>query len=401
MVIILVDINFLSNIKIIDLTKSLAGPIATMILGDLGADVIKIEPLEGDETRLWAPLVDGESVYFMSINRSKRSIALDLKTSEGKEIFYKLVEKADVIIENFRPDVPKRLGVDYESLKRINDKIIYCAIRGFGSDSVYKDKPAYDLLIQAMSGFMTTTGSENDPPVRASFALFDVFTGMMSVVAILTMLLRRSREGVGGYIEVSLYDTSIFSMSYIPMIYLMTGRRPGRYGHAHPSIVPYQAFRCSDNKWIAVAVTNERFWNNLCEALDLKDLCQDPRFKTNPDRVRNRSELIPVLEKKFLENTREYWLKKLEEHDVPAAPVYEIDEVFKDPHVINSGLVISMSHKNLREIKQILLPVKFDERRPSPKYSPPVLGEHTIEILKELGYSEDKIRELFNRKIVR
>jgi formyl-CoA transferase len=371
-----------------------------MILGELGADVIKIEPPEGDETRYWAPIVDGESVYFMSINRNKRSIVIDLKTSEGREIFYRLVEKSDVVIENFRPDVPKRLGIDYETLKKHNDKLIYCAIRGFGSDSPYRDKPSYDLLIQALSGLMLSTGRENDPPVRVAFALFDIYTGMIAAITILSSLVKRMRSGEGSYIEVSLYDTAIFSMTYIPMIYLVTGNKPKRYGHAHPSIVPYQAFLTRDNKWIAIAVTNDRFWSNLCKALEREDLCTDPRFRSNPDRVRNREELIKILEEEFRKKTREEWLKILEKHDVPAAPVYELDEVFKDPHVVSSKIVVEVPHTKLGSVKQIVFPAKINGERPSIKHPPPILGEHTDEILREIGFSDYQIRILREKKVI-
>ena len=371
-----------------------------MILGELGADVIKIEPPEGDETRYWAPIVDGESVYFMSINRNKRSIVIDLKTNEGREIFYRLVEKSDVVIENYRPDVPKRLGIDYETLRKHNDKLIYCAIRGFGSDSPYRDKPSYDLLIQALSGLMLSTGRENDPPVRVAFALFDIYTGMIAAITILSSLIKRMRSGEGSYIEVSLYDTAIFSMTYIPMIYLVTGNKPKRYGHAHPSIVPYQAFLTRDNKWIAIAVTNDRFWNNLCKALEREDLCIDPRFRSNPDRVRNREELIKTLEEEFRKKTREEWIKILEKHDVPAAPVYELDEVFKDPHVVSSKIVIEVPHTKLGSVKQIVFPAKINSERPSTKHPPPILGEHTNEILRELGLSDNEIKILRDKKVV-
>lgn len=392
---------FLKNLTILDLTKSLAGPIATMILGDLGAEVIKIEPPEGDETRLWAPLIDGESVYFMSINRSKKSIVIDLKTDEGREILYRLVERSDILIENFRPDVPKRLGIDYDTLKNYNKTLIYCAIRGFRSDSIYRSKASYDLLIQAMSGLMLSNGREEDPPVRNVFALFDIYTGLIASIAILASLTHRSRYGEGVYIEVPLYDTAIFSMTYIPLIYLMTGRKPARLGHAHPSIVPYQAFQCADGKWIAVAVTNERFWNNLCKALDLSDLCSDPRFSGNPNRVANREILIETLEKRFREKSRDEWIKILDKYDVPHAPVYELDEVFKDPYVVSSDIVVSMNHSKLGAIKQLTLPIIVNGERVKPRSPPPILGEHTDEILRSLGYDDERIRVLRERSIVK
>jgi Predicted acyl-CoA transferases/carnitine dehydratase len=289
----------LNGIKIIDFTRVLAGPFATMILGDLGAEIIKIEPPEGDETRYWAPFINGESVYFLSINRNKKSLTLDLKKQEHRKIIYELVKQSDVIIENFRVEVPKKLGIDYETLIKFKEDLIYCSIKGFGTGSPYEGKPAYDLLIQAMSGFMMTTGYENQPPVRASFAIFDILAGLIAANSILAALIERNKTGKGKYIEVSLYDTSIFSMSYIAMIFLLTGKEPARLGSAHPSIVPYQTFECSDKKYIAVAITNEKFWGRLCDALNLSYIKE--KFKDNASRVKNREEIVKVLENKFKE----------------------------------------------------------------------------------------------------
>ncbi|MGC9069639.1 MAG: CaiB/BaiF CoA transferase family protein [Thermoprotei archaeon] len=391
----------LDGIKVLDFTRVLAGPFATMILGDLGAEIIKIEPPSGDETRLWAPLLNNESVYFLSINRNKKSIVLDLKKEDAKEIVYKLVKESDVVIENFRSGVPERLGIDYNTLKNIKNDIIYCSIKGFGSTSPYESKPSYDLLVQAMSGFMTVTGEKDSPPIRAAFALFDIIAGLIAVNSILAAIIERSRTGHGKFIEVSLYDSAIFSMSYIAEIYLLTGKIPNKMGSAHPSIVPYQAFKCADNKYIAIAVTNEKFWENLCNVLNMKELYDDPRFKTNPDRVKNRNELIPLLEKKFYEKTRDEWLNILEQADVPCAPVYELNEVFQDPHVLSSGIISTINHNTLGQIKQLSYPVLFNNKRPEIRLPPPILGEHTLSILKKLGYSKDQINKLKSNQTIR
>jgi crotonobetainyl-CoA:carnitine CoA-transferase CaiB-like acyl-CoA transferase len=380
----------LENLKVLDFSRALAGPFATMILGDLGAEVIKIEPPNGDETRSWAPILNGESVYYLSINRNKRSIVLDLKKDEDKEIVYKLVKESDVVVENFRTGVPEKLGIDYNTLRKIKPDIIYCSIKGFGSKSPYEGKPAYDLLIQALSGLMTVTGEEKSPPIRVAFALFDIIAGLIAANSILAAIIERTKTKQGKFIEVSLYDSAIFAMSYIAEIYLLTGKIPRKMGSAHPSIVPYQAFKCKDGKYISIAVTNEKFWANLCEALDMRELLNDPRFKSNIDRVTNREILIPILERKFSERNREDWLKILEKWDVPCAPVYELDEVFQDIHVLSSGILTEINHSILGKIKLLSYPATFDHERPKIRIPPPTLGADTLTILKKLGYTKEK-----------
>jgi len=390
----------LKNVRILDFSRVLAGPFATMVLGDLGAEVIKIEPPNGDETRFWAPLINGESAYFLSINRNKKSIVLDLKKPEAKEIVYKLVRESDVIIENFRSGVPEKLEIDYNTLKKIKPDIIYCSIKGFGSKSPYENKPAYDLLIQAMSGLMTVTGDEESPPIRVAFALFDIIAGLIASTSILAAIIERSMTKQGKFIEVSLYDSAIFAMSYVAEIYLLTGKIPRKMGSAHPSIVPYQTFKCKDDKHIAVAVTNEKFWVNLCEALAMKELCDDPKFKSNPDRVKNRGILIPILEQKFSERARDEWLKVLEKYDVPCAPVYELDEVFQDIHVLSSGIIAEINHNILGTIKQLSYPAMFNNERLKIRLPPPTLGADTLLILEKLGYTKDQIEKLKSNGVI-
>jgi len=390
-------LEILKGLRILDLSHTLAGPMATMILADLGAEVVKVESPVGDETRSWAPFVNGESAYFLSINRGKKSIVVNLKKPKGREIIYRLVRSADIVIENYRPGVREKLGVDYETLLRYNPKLIYVSIKGFRLGSIYQDKPAYDIILQAMSGLMASTGEEGHPPVRVSFALFDVFTAMMAVINILAVLYSGNRPA---YIELPMYDVSVFSMCYVPVMYLLTGRKPRRMGSGHPSIVPYQAFMDSNGRYFIVAAANDRLWRQMCKALGLEELIDDPRFRTNADRVRNRDQLIPLLEKIFREKPREYWIKVLGEAGVPVAPVYEVDEVFNDPYIRDSGIIVKLKHTRLGEIIQLAEPMIINGARPYTRQAPPIMGEHTREILESLGYSLEEIKALKENGVI-
>jgi len=365
----------LEGIRVIDFTHTLAGPFATMVLADLGAEIIKIEPPSGDETRQWAPFVNGVSAYYLSINRGKKSVVLDLTKSEDRDVVYRLVKESHVVFENYRPGVREKLGVDPNKLFEINKNLVYISIKGFRPSSIYEDLPAYDIIIQGLSGIMVSTGYENEPPIRIPFALFDVYTGMVAVIYALTGLLSRKPF----YAEVYLFDTAIFSMCYLPVMYLLTGVKPRRMGHQHPSIVPYQAFQDKDGKWFIVAAANDRFFTKLCEAIGKPELASDPRFNTNPSRVANRDALINILQNIFREKSRDEWIRILRKHGVPVAPVYDFDEVFRDEYVVRE-LIVELKHPLLGTIKQIPQPGTINGERLVSTIHPPLLGEHNNEI---------------------
>lgn len=391
----------LNGIRVLDLSRILVGPFATMMLGDLGAEIIKVEPPYGDDTRYWSPLINGESAYYLSINRNKKSIVINLKEDRGREILYKLVKKSDVFIENFRKGVTEKLRIDYETIKSIKKDIIYCSIHGFDPDSKYGNIAGADILVQAMSGLMDLIGRVCGEPVRVTFALFDIFAGMVAASSILAGLLKRKESGEGIKIDINLFDTSLFSMSYIPMIYLTTGKIPiVRVTSAHPSIVPYQAFKCGDGKYVIIGVFNDKMWINLCKAIGLEELISDPRFKTNPDRVKYRNHLISLIQRKIKNYSRDELVELLRKYGVISGPVYSLDEVFNDEYIREAGIVKQLKHPKLGNVPQLTYPAKINGVKILPRDHPPMMGEHTVQILKELGYTDEEIKILVDDGVV-
>jgi len=369
--------SLLSGIRILDLSRVLAGPYGTLLMGDLGAEVIKIEdPQEGDPTRNITPQkVGGEDPYFLGLNRNKKSITLKLTIPQGKEVFHRLVKICDVVYDNFRPDVLEKLGADYDTLKKVNRRIISCSVSGFGHTGPLQNRPAFDLTLQAMGGAMSVTGEPGRPPVRLGLPMGDLAGGMFAAYAISAALFQREKTGEGMKIDISLLDCQVSLLTYMAQYYLFNGIVPGPIGSGHQSIVPYQAFKSQDI-WIVVAVFVEKFWPKFCKVLGLETLATDPRFDKNKSRLQNRSTLIPILEEAILKWKGEDLLKKLDEEDVPAAPVNTLDRILSAPQILSRNMVVEIDHPKARKFKSVGNPVKvslFPEEKFEP---PPLLGQH-------------------------
>lgn len=405
----------LAGIKVLDLTRVLAGPYATMLLADLGADVIKVErPGSGDETRGWGPpFVAGTATYFLSINRNKRSLALNLQDGRGQAILRRLARQADVVVENFRVGSQERLGCSYEELSRENPRLIYCSISGFGQTGPRRQEPGYDLMMQGFGGLMAITGTHEGEPVRVGVAVIDLGTGLHAVEAILAALYHRERTGRGQRVEVSLLDTAVTWLTYVAQGYLATGREPGRFGSAHPSIVPYQAFRGSDGRYLIVAVGNDATWQRLARLLDELEgssLAAEARFATNASRVAHRQELVPALEALFARRPAAEWLHHLRQVQVPCGPIHDLASLLAEEQVRARGLLQEVPYPGappsaLPGARAGWLPVlgpapKLSETPARVRLRPPALGEHTDAILQELGLTPREVTELRRQGVV-
>jgi crotonobetainyl-CoA:carnitine CoA-transferase CaiB-like acyl-CoA transferase len=398
----------LTGYQVLDLSRILAGPWLGQLLADLGATVWKIErPFTGDDTRHWGPPhLEGttESAYFLSANRGKHSICIDISTQAGADIIRSLVKKADVLIENYKVGDMKRYGLDYETLQRIKPDIVYCSITGYGQTGPMKNVAGYDMAIQAISGLMSITGESDDKPgggpQKVGVPISDLLTGMYSAAGVLSALLHRERTGEGQHIDMALLDVQLAALANQNLNFLTTGTPPRRYGNAHPNIVPYQVFGSSDGSFV-LAVGNDQQFRKFCMASGLERLCEDPRFTTNTDRLLNRDDLIAILTGHLAQETTEYWISLLEPIGVPCAPINRIDQAFAHPQVIHRKLQISLPHATGKTAPLVANPIKFSQTEIEYSTSPPMLGEHTKHVLSSiLDISGDEISRLEKDKIV-
>ena len=397
----------LGHIRVLDLSRVLAGPWCSQNLADLGADVIKIErPGSGDDTRAWGPPyardAEGndttEAAYYLSANRGKRSVTVDIASIEGQQLLRELVRQSDVVLENYKVGQLKRYGLDYESLKALKPDLVYCSVTGFGQDGPYAHRAGYDFLIQGMGGLMSVTGERDDlpggGPQKAGVALTDLMTGMYATIAILAALTHRDRSGEGQYIDMALLDVQVAMLANAGSNYLNSGKTPKRWGNAHPNIVPYQTFQCSDG-YIIVATGNDGQYQKFVEAGGRADLAFDERYASNPLRVKNRDQLVPLLAEMVLQQSRDFWIAKLESVGVPCGPINNLDDVYRNPQVEARGIVMEVPHPTAGLTKLVRSPMRMSLTPTDNAVAPPLLGQHTESVLRDLlGRSEEDIAAL-------
>lgn len=386
----------LDGIRVLDCSRILAGPYCTMMLGDMGAEVIKIEqPGVGDGSRHWGPpWIEGESAYFQSINRNKKSLTLNLKHPEGQAIFKKLAASADVLVENFMPGTMKKMGLDHETLSAENPGLVYCAITGYGQNGPYRDRPGFDFMIQAQGGIMSITGPAEGPPSKVGVAIVDITAGLFASNAILAALHYRNFTGRGQYIDIALLDTQIAWLVNVAHNYFTTGKSPARYGNAHPNIVPYEVLPTRDG-YLALAIGTDAQYQRFCQAAGRPDLWEEERFQTNAGRVEHREELVPMLEDLFRQRISADWIELLVDQKIPVGPINDIPTLFNDPQVAAREMVQEIEHPSLGRIRQLGPVPKFMQTPATIRKAPPLLGEDTDSILtEELGYSNSDLSRL-------
>ncbi len=393
----------LDGIRVLDLTRVVSGPFCTMMLGDMGADVIKIEECsKGDDSRAFGPpFVGGESAYFLSINRNKRSCCLDLKSAAGKQVLEKLIRKSDVLVENFRPGTMERLGLGYEQAAALNPRLIYCAISGFGSRGPDALRPGYDLIIQGESGFMDITGEANGPPTKIGASVADLVTGVMASQGITLALIARGKTGRGQKVDLSMLGAMASLLTFNAGIYFATGESPKRRGNEHATIVPYETFRASDG-WINIAVANDALWEKFCTACEQPEMRQDARFRTAAARVRHRSELVPAIARIIVTQPRAHWVRLLGSAGVPCGEIRTVGEVCTSDQLAACGMIAKMPHPTAGTVINIGTPIHLCDTPGGTAMAPPLLGEHTHEILTAIaGLSEEEVADLERNGVVR
>jgi len=391
----------LDGVRVVDLTRVLAGPFCGALLGDLGADVVKVEDPElGDEARTWPPLRDGESPGYIVNNRNKRGIAVNLKDSEGAGIVRRLVRECDVLIENFRTGGMEEFGLGYEGLAELNPRLVYCSISAFGRTGPRADEAGYEAVMQAFGGIMAITGEPGGAPVRCGLSFVDLTTGILATLGVLAALRLRERSGVGQRVDGSLLETALGLLNYHAENYLLTGERPTALGSAHPSIAPYRNFRCRDGQWVFVAGANDRLWRRLAGAIGLESMRDDPRFATNLERVKRRGEVDGAVEAAIARFDRAELLRRLDAAEMPAAPVNGVDQVLADPQTLSRPVMRRMAHPKLGDVPVLGMPLGFSGMDPGVRRHAPARGEHTDEVLAECGYSRPEIDRLRERRVI-
>jgi glutaryl-CoA transferase len=392
----------LDGIRVLDLTRVLAGPYCTMFLGDLGAEVVKVEqPGVGDDTRGWGPpFTGGESAYFLCVNRNKKSVTIDLKSKEGVALLRRLAARADVLIENFRPETMDRLGLGEKDLRATNPSLIYASLSGFGADGPMSDAPGYDLIVQAWGGLMSITGPADGEPSKVGVAIIDLVAGLMLGKSIAAALFAREKLGVGQKIDTSLLEAEVACLINVGSNYLVEGNIPRRWGNAHPSIVPYQSFKTADG-YLVIGVASEGIWRRFCQAIGRAEWADDSRFEKNSNRVENRGVLIAAISEIFLDRETDAWLKLLNQAEVPCAPVQTVDQVFKAPQVLHREMLVQVEHPRAGTVRMAGIPVKFSVTPASVRLPPPLLGQHTEEVLASwLEVDGKEIAELKRKAVI-